>query len=77
MQGRNKEGKRGVVGQACQKEGERKRDKKKGKKGWGGNRRSKAKKRIEKDEVLVNTLFQCKFSYVKRVKVTWNATLWE
>ncbi len=53
------------------KEGE---EQKKRNKGWG-NRTSKAKKGIEKDEVLVDTFFQCKFSYVKRVKVAWNATL--
>jgi len=57
MQGKNKERKRGVVGQECQKRGKRKRVKK-GKKRWG-NKRNKAKKRIEKDEVLANTLFQC------------------
>ncbi len=32
---------------------------------------------IEKDEVLINTIFQCKLSYVKRAKVVWNVTLWE
>ncbi len=44
------------------------------KKGWG-NRTSKAKRGIEMDEVLVDICFQCKFSYVKRVKIAWNATL--
>ncbi len=54
MQGRNKERKRRVVGQECQKKGERK----KGKKG-GAIRETRQKKRIEKDEVLADTLFQC------------------
>jgi hypothetical protein len=35
MQGKNKERKSGVVGQTCQKEGERKRGKKKEKRGGG------------------------------------------
>jgi hypothetical protein len=42
--------------------------KKKGKR-WWGNRTSKVKRRIEKDDVVDDTLFQCKFSYVKRAKV--------
>ncbi len=33
--------------------------------------------RIEKSEELGYTIFQCKLSYAKKAKLTWNATLWE
>jgi hypothetical protein len=36
---------------------------------------NKVKRRIKKDEILVDTFFQCKFSYVERAKVARNATL--
>jgi hypothetical protein len=42
--------------------------------GWA-NRTSKVKRRMKKDEILVDTFFQCKFSYVKKAKVARNATL--
>jgi len=32
---------------------------------------------IKKDEVLVDTIFQCKLFYVERAKVAKNVTLWE
>jgi hypothetical protein len=31
---------------------------------------------IEKDEVFVDTIFQCKLFYVEKVKVAQNVTLW-
>ncbi len=67
-----------AVGQARQKKRKAKHKEgkghKKGKREWG-NMTSKVKRRIKKDEILVDTFFQCKFSYVKRAKVARNVTL--
>jgi hypothetical protein len=45
------------------------------KKGEGVGQYDKQEKRkIKKDEVFANTLFQCKFFYVKKANVAWNVT---